>query len=138
MPHMSRVVFTGAMLFAVAGVGVIAYASKMFAPVAPTTTSVSATTSVAKAPVIQTTTHTSSDITRTRVAQHDTAGDCWLIVEGKVYDMTRFESVHPGGSQAIVDECGKDASAVFARVRAHARPGVDQELSSFYIGNVTK
>ena len=46
------------------------------------------------------------------IAQHATSEDCWVIVERGVYDMTSFNA-HPGGREAIVRNCGKDATDVF-------------------------
>jgi cytochrome b involved in lipid metabolism len=51
------------------------------------------------------------------VALHNTKADCWIIIEDSVYDITNFFSEHPGG-QAPVRFCGKDATAVFARIHA--------------------
>ena len=33
------------------------------------------------------------------VAKHNTAGDCHLILHGKVYDVTDYLGRHPGGKQ---------------------------------------
>lgn len=46
------------------------------------------------------------------VAQHAQPNDCWLVIEGTVYDVTEFVANHPGGA-AITFGCGKDATAVF-------------------------
>jgi hypothetical protein len=32
------------------------------------------------------------------VAAHKTAADLWIIVDGDVYDLTRFQEEHPGAS----------------------------------------
>jgi len=32
------------------------------------------------------------------VAKHDKPDDCWLVVKGKVYDVSGWGSSHPGGS----------------------------------------
>jgi cytochrome b involved in lipid metabolism len=47
------------------------------------------------------------------VAAHNTAGDCWAIINGSVYDLTSWISRHPGGERAIEGLCGKDGSAAF-------------------------
>mmetsp|Transcript_37445 Transcript_37445/g.90037 ORF Transcript_37445/g.90037 Transcript_37445/m.90037 type:complete len:343 (-) Transcript_37445:275-1303(-) len=55
--------------------------------------------------------------TREEVAKHCTRGDCWVIVDGKVHDVTSYLPKHPGeGSYKgtpLLDMCGKDATAAF-------------------------
>eukprot|EP00898_Chlorokybus_atmophyticus_P003363 jgi/Chlat1/4027/Chrsp26S03990 len=46
------------------------------------------------------------------VAQHNKENDCWLIVDGKVYDVTAFVEIHPGGD-AILNNAGADSSKGF-------------------------
>jgi len=53
-----------------------------------------------------------SPYTMADVATHATAGDCWLVISGEVYDVTRFISSHPGGA-AILEGCGTDATVLF-------------------------
>ena len=47
------------------------------------------------------------------VAQHKDAKDCWVVVNGKVLDVTEFMVDHPGGKKAIMLFAGKDASEEF-------------------------
>ncbi|WRT68148.1 uncharacterized protein IL334_005123 [Kwoniella shivajii] len=49
-------------------------------------------------------------ITLKEVARHDLAHDAWVIVEGKVFDVTDFHKYHPGGSQIIVANAGRDVT----------------------------
>nr|POF18611.1 nitrate reductase [nadh] 1 [Quercus suber] len=45
--------------------------------------------------------------TRQEIEKHSTEDDCWLVVDGKVYDATSVLSWHPGGKAAIVGHAGK-------------------------------
>jgi len=47
------------------------------------------------------------------VAKHTTKDDCWVILDGKVLDVTNFLSEHPGGELAILTFAGKDATEEF-------------------------
>lgn len=47
------------------------------------------------------------------VATHSTSSDCWLIISGKVYDVTQYIPVHPGGAARITGYCGQDATTAF-------------------------
>jgi len=46
------------------------------------------------------------------VARHDSPSDCWLIIHGKVYDVTKWVPRHPGGSMILV-RAGGDCSQLF-------------------------
>jgi cytochrome b involved in lipid metabolism len=51
-------------------------------------------------------------LTRSEVAQHDSASDCWTIIDGSVYDLTSYIPRHPGGDD-ILEACGTDGSSLF-------------------------
>lgn len=53
-------------------------------------------------------------LTAGEVASHNTLQNCWLIISGKVYNVTSYISQHPGGAQMIVNQCGKDGTTAFA------------------------
>ncbi|KAF8986585.1 peroxisomal acyl-CoA-dehydrogenase [Cyathus striatus] len=59
--------------------------------------------------------------TRDEVAKHNKDGDLWIIVDGKVYDVTRFKNLHPGGASVLLDEeiAGQDATEVFYGLHRH-------------------
>jgi len=46
------------------------------------------------------------------IANHSTRNDCWMAIDGKVYDVTNYIPMHPGGAM-ILQGCGKDASNLF-------------------------
>lgn len=47
------------------------------------------------------------------VAKHASASDCWSVVDGKVYDLTKWIARHPGGEGVIEGMCGIDATNGF-------------------------
>jgi cytochrome b involved in lipid metabolism len=38
------------------------------------------------------------EYTKEEVAKHKTLRDCWLIISGRIYDVTEFLTRHPAGS----------------------------------------
>ena len=52
-------------------------------------------------------------ITMQEVEGHNTPDDCWVVINGKVYDLSLFQKQHPGGSKIITDNAGKDVSNLF-------------------------
>ncbi|KAI6115601.1 acyl-CoA dehydrogenase/oxidase [Pisolithus croceorrhizus] len=61
------------------------------------------------------------EFTLEEVAQHNKPDDLWVIIDGKVYDLTRFKDLHPGGISVLVDEevAGKDATDTFYGLHRH-------------------
>lgn len=72
-------------------------------------------------------------ITLAEVAQHDDSAECWVAIEGTVYDVTAWIPQHPGGPDRILAVCGTDASAEFATQHSGAALPAEQ-LSRFAIG----
>merc|ERR1712160_191369 len=52
-------------------------------------------------------------MTLAEVAKHTTKGDCWVVVDNQVLNVTNFLSQHPGGELAILTFAGKDATEEF-------------------------
>ena len=74
------------------------------------------------------------------VAKHNSASDCWMIVNGKVYDLTSLISSHSGGSAAILKDCGKDGSVGFNTKdtgRSHST-NAKNILDSMYLGDLNQ
>jgi len=56
---------------------------------------------------------TNTEYTKEEVAKHNKDDDCWVIVNGRVLDVTKFLDDHPGGRKAIMLYAGKDATEEF-------------------------
>ncbi|KAI9356557.1 FMN-dependent dehydrogenase-domain-containing protein [Zopfochytrium polystomum] len=65
-------------------------------------------------------------VTHKEVSAHSSAKDCWVIIHGKVYDLTAFLSQHPGGAKVILKEAGRDATSAFSTF--HPKDLIDQML----------
>lgn len=71
------------------------------------------------------------------ISKHSIAGDCWLLIDGKVYDVSEYDN-HPGG-EAILEGCGKDATEMFNSKPGSGKPHspkAHQYLEYFQIGVV--
>ncbi|KAH8704228.1 putative mitochondrial cytochrome b2 [Talaromyces proteolyticus] len=58
------------------------------------------------------------------VAKHNTADSCWVILYGKVYDVTDFMDSHPGGVKVILKLAGTDATEEYDPIHP---PGILEE-----------
>ncbi|KAH9945261.1 peroxisomal acyl-CoA-dehydrogenase [Epithele typhae] len=59
--------------------------------------------------------------TREEVEKHNTDESLWIIIDSKVYDITRFRNMHPGGVSVFYDEDipGGDATEAFYGLHRH-------------------
>lgn len=57
----------------------------------------------------------SKQFTAEEVALHNKDGDLWVIIDSKVYDLSRFAQMHPGGLAVLLDSevAGQDATEAF-------------------------
>ncbi|PTD12120.1 hypothetical protein HYE67_009975 [Fusarium culmorum] len=54
-----------------------------------------------------------ASFTAKEVAAHNTRGDCWTIIKGQVYDVTKYMEDHPGGADVLIESAGKDSTIEF-------------------------
>ena len=76
--------------------------------------------------------------TRQEIEKHSSDDNCWIVVEGKVYDVTSVLSWHPGGKAAILGHAGKvhqQTSDEFASIHDDF---AYQKLNECVMGVVTK
>ena len=50
------------------------------------------------------------------VAKHRDREDLWLIIDGKVFSVTKYLEDHPGGEEVLIDKAGEDATEDFEDV----------------------
>ncbi|KAI6913114.1 cytochrome b2 [Hortaea werneckii] len=62
------------------------------------------------------------------ITKHATPDDCWIVVNGRVYDLTTFAPNHPGGPDMIYKYAGKDGSKAYNDF--HAAELIEKELSA--------
>jgi len=63
---------------------------------------------------------------------HTTRDDIYLLISGKVYNVSKFLDEHPGGDEVILAEAGKDATEAFEDV-GHSDEARDL-LKDMYVG----
>ncbi len=71
---------------------------------------------------------------------HNSRNNCWLAINGKVYDVTKYIYSHPGGAGEIIRYCGQEATQAFAtmdkaRPRDHSQSAYNM-LADYYIGEL--
>ncbi|BEI94335.1 uncharacterized protein CcaverHIS019_0607940 [Cutaneotrichosporon cavernicola] len=63
-------------------------------------------------------------ITYAEVQKHNSQDDCWVVIGDKVYDLTKFAHIHPGGSTPIHKVAGRDATVIFTPIHS---PGIIED-----------
>jgi alkylation response protein AidB-like acyl-CoA dehydrogenase len=61
------------------------------------------------------------EYTREEVEKHNKPDDLWIIIDSKVYDVTRFKNLHPGGVSVFLGEDigGQDTTEQFYGLHRH-------------------
>jgi len=68
------------------------------------------------------------------VAKHNTRNDCWVVLMGKVYDLTAFLDKHPGGPHPILSWAGRDATKMWKLI--HQLAWIDRYKEAICLGPV--
>lgn len=81
------------------------------------------------------------------IARHNKQTDCWMLISGKVYNITSYFGKHPGGSGAMSLTCGKDATAAYYTQDPYATNSSTRSahssrakglLDNYYLGNLNQ
>ncbi|RNE94902.1 cytochrome b5-like [Trypanosoma conorhini] len=73
-------------------------------------------------------------ISFSEVEKHAQEDDLWLVINKKVYDVTKFVDQHPGGVDTLTGVAGKDGTDDFNSV-GHSDTA-KEELDKYYIGDL--
>jgi cytochrome b involved in lipid metabolism len=73
--------------------------------------------------------------TMEQVAMHaNPKHSVWMVLRGKVYDVTEYMAYHPGNVATLLQGAGKDATRMFDKI--HACVNVDAVIGSLCIGRL--
>lgn len=56
------------------------------------------------------------EVTAEELAQHRSLMDMWVRIGAKVYDLSDYALLHPGGASVLMDVAGKDATLEFEAI----------------------
>jgi len=72
--------------------------------------------------------------TAEEIARHRSQQSLWLVVDGQVCDVTRFQHHHPGGAAVLQQFAGKDATQAVKVAHRTSKP--QEMLKDFVVGSV--
>ncbi|XP_057378084.1 uncharacterized protein LOC130700089 [Daphnia carinata] len=67
-----------------------------------------------------------------QVSWHDQEDDCWIVLNDKVYNVTKLIHNHPGGFEVMMEQAGRDATLAFRSV-GHSIDTIEQ-VDEFLVG----
>jgi len=99
--------------------------------VAPTPTPTPTTT--AKPTPTPSPTTTQAGYSMEDVKKRSTSSACWTVIDGNVYDLTKWIPAHRGGPQSIIFLCGKDGTSAY-KVQHEGASTPMAALANYFIG----
>ena len=76
----------------------------------------------------------SKTITLEEVSKHGDRDSTYMVIDAKVYDVTKFVEEHPGGEEVMLDHAGRDATQGFEDV-GHSIDARDM-LKEYLVGEL--
>jgi cytochrome b involved in lipid metabolism len=77
-------------------------------------------------------------VSRAELAKHNTVQDCWMAIEGKVYDFTAYIPQHPTSPKVMLRWCGREATEAY-RTKGYGKPhspAADARLPEYLVGEL--
>lgn len=90
-------------------------------------------------PVPPTTALAARALSLAEVAAHAVPEDCWMAIDGQVYDVSAYLPEHPSRPAIVLPWCGREASEAYrtkGKGRPHS-PDADRLLATFRIGRLS-
>jgi cytochrome b involved in lipid metabolism len=78
-------------------------------------------------------TTTQARYTMDDVKKKNTSAACWTVIDGNIYDLTKWIPVHRGGPQAITFLCGKDGTSSF-KAQHEGASSPASVLANYFVG----
>ncbi|MFH0804302.1 MAG: cytochrome b5 domain-containing protein [Candidatus Zambryskibacteria bacterium] len=76
------------------------------------------------------------------LAKHNSSQSCWLLINGKIYDVTYYLNQHPGNAGTILPTCGTDATVAYdTKGRPNGSPhssNAEALLANYFIGSLNQ
>lgn len=74
--------------------------------------------------------------TEREVARHRTKDSCWILLGTRVYDVTAFLRMHPGGEALILRRSGEDVSRAMEGPPHRHSENARRWMEQYYIGEL--
>ncbi|KAF0021322.1 hypothetical protein F2P81_026425 [Scophthalmus maximus] len=74
--------------------------------------------------------------TEREVARHRTKDSCWVLLGRRVYDVTAFLRMHPGGEALILRRSGRDVRAEMEGPPHRHSENARRWMEQYYIGEL--
>ncbi len=68
------------------------------------------------------------------ISSHNTFRDLWIILNGRVYDISKYSPYHPGGLKTLLMVAGRDGTKLFNQI--HSFVNIEALIGKFCIGTV--
>lgn len=76
-------------------------------------------------------------VSKAEVAKNNSRSSCWVIIDGSVYDLTKWIAQHPGGASNILNLCGSDGTSAFSGMHGgQARPS--STLQGYFLAELER
>lgn len=69
------------------------------------------------------------------MGKHDHKDDLWVVIDGEVYNLSKFVDKHPGGARVIALRAGRKADMAFVEGNHPARV-MEKALPHYRIGSI--